>query len=62
MRQKEMRLKKILNDTKILDKVYEHCLKNADTNFELSVHVNIQFAAMAKYIEKERQKAEENNE
>lgn len=57
-----MRLKKILNDSKILDKVYEHCLKNTDTNFELGVHVNMQFADMAKYIEEERKKAEENNE
>ena len=57
-----MRLRKILNDTKILDKVYEHCLENADTNFELGVHTNMQFAAMAKYIEEERKKAGENNE
>lgn len=62
MRRKEMKLKKTLNDTKILDKVYEHCLKNTDTNFELGVHANIQFAMMAKYIEKERKKAEKNNE
>ena len=51
-----MNLRKILNDSKILDKVYEHCLKNAETTFDLGVHANIQFATMAEYIEEEREK------
>ena len=51
-----MTLRKILNDSKILDKVYEHCLKNAETIFDLGIHANIQFAKIAEYIEEEREK------
>jgi len=52
-----MTLRKILNDSKILDKVYEHCLKNAETTFDLGIHANIQFAKIAEYIDEEREKA-----
>lgn len=51
-----MTLRKILNDSKILDKVYEHCLKNAETIFDLGIHANIQFAKIAEYIDEEREK------
>ena len=56
IRLEKMTLRKILNDSKILDKVYEHCLKNAETIFDLGIHANIQFAKIAEYIDEEREK------
>ena len=56
IRLRKMTLRKLLNDSKILDKVYEHCLKNAEAVFDLGIHANIQFATMAEYIEEEREK------
>ena len=53
-----MTLRKILNDSKILDQVYEHCLKNAETIFDLGIHANIQFAKIAEYIDEEREKTD----
>ena len=56
IRLEKMTLRKVLNDSKILDKVYEHCLKNAETIFDLGIHANIQFAKIAEYIDEEREK------
>ena len=53
-----MTLRRVLNDSKILDKVYEHCLKNAEAVFDLGIHANIQFAKMAEYIHEEREKVD----
>ena len=51
-----MTLRKLLNDSKILDRVYEHCLKNAEAVFDLGIHANIQYAKMAENKDQEREK------